>query len=147
MAINLKQNADLSAGLQGTDGDDGAFVVVTLPWSAITNTTGAFLTVSGPVMKRRMIVKDITHVVDTTATNAVTATLRKAASGTALGSGTALHSGTANLQATAATPVALTLSTTASDLDVAAGSRIGFVISGAPGAAGVGAFTVTLAPA
>ena len=147
MAINLKQNADMSAGLQGSDGDDGAFVVVTLNWSAITNTTGAFLTVSGPVMKRRMIVKDITHVVDTTATNAVTATLRKAPSGTALGSGTALHSGTANLQATAATPVALTLSTTASDLDVAAGSRIGFVISGAPGAAGVGAFTVTLAPA
>ena len=147
MSVNLKQNADMSAGLQGTDGDDGAFVVVTLPWSAITNTTGAFLTVSGPVMKRRMIVKDITHVVDTTATNAVTATLRKAASGTALGSGTALHSGTANLQATAATPVALTLSTTPSDLDVAAGSRIGFVISAAPGAAGVGAFTVTLAPA
>lgn len=147
MAINLKQNADMSAGLQGTDGDDGAFVVVTMQWSAITNTTGAFLTVSGPVMKRRMIVKDITHVVDTTATNAVTATLRKAPSGTALGSGTALHSGTASLQATAATPVALTLSTTASDLDVAAGSRIGFVISGAPGAAGVGSFTVTLAPA
>ena len=147
MAINLKQNADMSAGLQGTDGDDGAFVVVTLPWSAITNTTGAFLTVSGPIMQRRMIVKSIQYVNDTTATNAVTATLRKAPSATALGSGTALHSGTANLQATAATNQTLTLSTTASDLDVAAGSRIGFVISGAPGAAGVGSFTVTLAPA
>jgi len=147
MAVNLKQNADMSAGLQGTDADDGGFIVVTLPWSAITNTTGAFLTVSGPVMARRMIVKDIRHVVDTTATNAVTATLYKAASGTALGSGTALHSGTASLQATAATPVTLTLSATASVLDVAAGSRIGFVISGAPGAAGVGSFTVTLAPA
>lgn len=147
MAVNLKQNADMSAGLQGTDGDDGAFVVITLPWSAITNTTGAFLTVSGPVMKRRMIVKDITYVNDTTATNAVTATIRKAPSATALGSGTALHSGTANLQATAATNQTLTLSTTASDLDVAAGSRIGFVISATPGAAGVGSFTVTLAPA
>lgn len=147
MAVNLKQNADMSAGLQGTDGDDGAFVVINMPWSAITNTTGAFLTVSGPVLQRRMIVKDVRHVVDTTATNAVTATLYKAASGTALGSGVALHSGTASLQATAATPVTLTLSTTAGALDVAAGTRLGFVISGAPGAAGVGSFTVTLAPA
>jgi len=145
MSVQLKQNADASVGLQGTDLDDGGFVVVTLPWSAITNTTGAFLTVSGPVMARRMIVKDIRHVVDTTATNAVTATLYKAPSATALGSGTALHSGTANLQATAATPVALTLASAA--VDVAAGSRIGFVISSAPGAAGVGSFTVTLAPA
>ena len=147
MAVNLKQNADMSAGLQGTDGDDGAFVVINLPWSAITNTTGAFLTVSGPIMQRRMIVKSIQYVNDTTATNAVTATLRKAPSATALGSGTALHSGTANLQATAATNQTLTLSTTASYLDVAAGSRIGFVISATPGAAGVGSFTVTLAPA
>lgn len=147
MGVNLKQNADASAGLQGTDLDNGSFVVVTLPWSAITNTTGAFLTVSGPVLKRRMIVHGISYVNDTTATNAVTATLYKAASGTAIGSGTALHSGTANLQATAATPATLTLSTTASDLDVAAGSRIGFVISGAPGAAGVGSFTVHLCPA
>lgn len=147
MGVQFKQNPDASAGLQGSDLDDGAFVIVNMPWSAITNTTGAFLTVSGPVMKRRMIVKDISHVVDTAATNAVTATLFKAASGTALGSGTALHSGTANLQATAATPVALTLSATAGVDDVAAGSRIGFVISGTPGAAGVGSFTVTLAPA
>lgn len=147
MGVQLKQNQDASAGLQGTDMGDGEFVVVTLPWSAITNTTGAFLTVSGPVLSRRMIVKDIRYVNDTTATNAVTATLYKAASGTALGSGVALHSGTANLQATAATPASLTLSTTAGALDVAANTRIGFVISAAPGAAGVGSFTVTLAPA
>ena len=147
MSVQFKQNADASCGLQGTDLDDGAFVVVPMQWSAITNTTGAFLTVSGPVMLRRMIVKGIQYVNDTTATNAVTATLFKAPSGTALGSGTALHTGTANLQATAATPTTLTLSTTAGALDVAAGSRIGFVISAAPGAAGVGSFTVTLAPA
>src|SRR5574337_717992 len=147
MGVNLKQNADSSAGLQGTDLDNGAFVTIVMPWSAITNTSGAFLTVSGPVLKRRMIVHGISHVNDTAATNAVTATVKAAASGTALGSGTTLHSGTANLQAAAATPVALTLSTTPSDLDIAAGSRIGFVISGAPGAAGVGSFTVTLCPA
>lgn len=147
MGVQYKQNPDASMGLEGTDGGDGGFVVVTLNWSAITNTTGAFLTVSGPVLSRRMIVKDIRYVNDTTATNAVTATFYKAPSGTALASGTALHTGTASLQATAATPASLTLSTTAGVLDVAANSRIGFVISGAPGAAGVGSFTVTLAPA
>lgn len=143
----LKQNADASVGIQGSDAGDGEFIVITLPWSAITNTSGAFLTVSGPTFSRRMIVKDIRYVNDTAASNAVTATLRQAPSGTALGSGTALHSSTANLQATAATPVVMTLSTVSGALDVAAGSRIGFVISGTPGAAGVGSFTVTLAPA
>jgi hypothetical protein len=147
MSVQLKQNADLSLGLQGTDLDDGAFEVITLNYSAITNTSGAFLTVSGPIMNRRFVVKAISGVVDTQASNAVTATLYKAASATALGSGTALHSGTFNLQGTAATNQALTLSTTSGVLDVAAGSRIGFVISGTPGAAGVGSITVTLAPA
>ena len=146
MAVNLKQNQDMSAGLQGTDLDDGAFVIVTIPWNAVTN-TAAVLVVEGPVFTRRMIVKDIRHVTSVAAANAVTATVYKTASGTALGSGTALHSGTANLQATAATPVQLTLSTTAGALDVAAGNRIGAVISGAVGATGVGCITVTLAPA
>lgn len=147
MAVNLKQNADMSGGLQGTDGGDGEFVFVNMPYSAIMNTTGAFLLVSGPVFTRRMIVKSISGVVATVSSNAVTATVYKAASGTALGSGTALHSGTFNLQGTASTNQALTLSTTSGVVDVAAGSRIGFVISGAPGAAGVGNITVALAPA
>lgn len=147
MSVQLKQNADASMGLQGTDLNDGEFVIVQMNWSAIMNTSGAFLTVSGPIFSRRMIVKNLRYVNDTAASNAVTATLYKAASGTALGSGTALHSGTANLQATAATPAVLTLSTASGALDVAAGSRIGFVISGTPGAAGVGSFVVTLAPA
>lgn len=144
MSINLKQNADMSAGLQGTDAGDGEFIVVTFPWNAVTN-TAAVLAVSGPVLTRRMIVKSIQHVTDVAAANAVTATVYKAASGTAIGSGTALHSGTANLQATAATPVTLTLAAAA--VDVAAGNRLGIVISGAVGATGVGAVTVTLAPA
>ena len=147
MSVNLKQNADASGGLQGTGMGDGEFVVVTMPYSAIMNTSGAFLNILGPAMSRRMIVKSIIGVPNTAASNAVTATVYKAASGTAIGSGTALHSGTFNLQGTAATNQTLTLSTTKSDLDVAAGSRIGMVISGAPGAAGVGTITVTLAPA
>lgn len=146
MGIQYKQNADASMGLQGTDLTDGEFIVVTLPWNAVTN-TAAVVTLTGPVLSRRMIVKDIRHVTDVAAANAVTATVYKAPSGTAIGSGTALHSGTANLQATAATPVSLTLSTTSGALDVAAGQRIGVVLSGAVGATGVGAITVTLAPA
>ena len=147
MAINLKQNADSSAGLQGTDGDDGGFIHLSFPYSANANTTGAFLTSSGAILNRRMIIKAITGVVDTAATNAVTAALWKAPSATALASGVALHTGTYNLQGTASTNQSLTLSTVAGALDVAAGSRIGFVISAAPGVAGAGVITVTLAPA
>lgn len=147
MAVNMKQNADASMGLEGTDGGDGGFITHVFNWSAITNTSGAFLTVSGAVFSRRMVVKSITYVNDTAATNAVTAALWKAPSGTALASGVALHTGTVALNGTAATNNSLTLSTVAGALDVAAGSRIGFVISGTPGAAGVGTITVTLAPA
>lgn len=146
MGINLKQNQDMSGGLQGTDAGDGEFIYVTLPWSAVM-TTAAGLNLAGPVFTRRMIVKAIWHNTDVAAANAVTATVYKAPSGTALGSGTALHSGTANLQATAGTPVQLTLSTTSGVVDVAAGSRVGAVVSGAVGATGSGAITIALAPA
>jgi len=145
MAGNLKQNADMSMGIQGTDGDDGAFVIVNLPYNATAQ--ASILTVAGPVMQRRMIVKSIQGVPEAASTNAVTATVYKAPSATAIGSGTALHSGTYNLQGTANTNQTLTLSTTSGVVDVAAGNRIGVVISGAMGAAGNGAITVTLAPA
>lgn len=143
----IKQNADGSVGLQGSDADSGAFVTIAMNYSANVHTSGAFLTISEATLKRRMIVHRIEGVVDTTSSNAVTATVYAAASGTALGSGTALHSGTFNLQGTAATNQNLTLATATGALDLAAGTRIGMVISGAPGAAGVGCITVTLAPA
>lgn len=88
-----------------------------------------------------MVVKSIQGVVDAATSNAVTITVYKAPSGTAL------HSGTFNGQGTANANQALTLSSTSGALDVAQGSRIGAVISGAPGAAGAGMITVTLAPA
>lgn len=145
MSINLKQNADGSGGLQGTDGDEGGFVVLTLPYNATAN--ASILTLGDAIMSRRMIVKSIQGLPNATTTNAVTITVYKAASGTAIASGTALHSGTYNCQGTANTNQTLTLSTTSGVVDVAAGSRIGAVISGAPGAAGAGSITVTLAPA
>ena len=142
MAVNQKQNPDLSMGLAGTDATDGEFI----PWTfSYVNTTGT--TNSGPVFSRRMIVKGITGIVDTASSNAVTATVYKTASGTALGSGTAVHSGTFNLQGTANTNQLLTLSTVSGVTDVAANQRVGVVISGALGAAGNGSITVWFAPA
>ncbi|MDE2098901.1 MAG: hypothetical protein KGL39_16730 [Patescibacteria group bacterium] len=145
MAVNLKQNADASAGLQGTDGDDGGFIVLTSPYNATAN--ASILTLGDSVMNRRMVVKAISGLPNVATTNAVTITVYKAASGTAIASGTALHSGTFNCQGTANTNQTLTLSTTSGVVDVAAGTRIGAVISGVPGAAGAGSITVTLAPA
>lgn len=144
MAVNAIQQGDASYGLQGTDGDVGAFVFVTIPYQG-TATVG--LAISAAVLPRRCVVKSITFVPDVISANAVTATLYKAPSGTAIGSGTALHTGTANLQGTAATTQTLTLSTTSGVLDVAAGNRLGVVISGAPGATGNGVFTIALCPA
>lgn len=145
MSVQLKQNADLSLGLQGTDADDGQFIPVTIPYNATAN--ASILTLGDCVMSRRVIVKAITGLPNVTTSNAVTITVYKAASGTAIASGTALHSGTFNCQGTANTNQSLTLSTTSSVVDVAAGTRIGAVISGAPGAAGAGSITVWLAPA
>ena len=139
----LKQNADNSMGIQGTDLDDGGFVVLTIPYNATAN--ASILTLGDAVMARRMVVKSIQGLPNATTTNAVTITVYKAASGTAIASGTALHTGTYNCQGTASTNQ--TLSLAAAAVDVAAGNRIGAVISGAPGAAGAGCITVTLAPA
>lgn len=145
MSVNLKQNADGSAGLQGTDLDDGGFVILTFPYNATAN--ASILTLGDSIMARRMVVKSIQGLPNVTTSNAVTVTVYKAASGTAIASGTALHSGTYNCQGTANTNQTLSLSTTSGVVDVAAGTRIGAVISGVPGAAGAGCITVTLAPA
>lgn len=139
----LKQNADASMGIQGTDADDGAFVVVTLPYNATANASKLIL--SGPRLQRRMIVKDISGFPEEASSNAVTATVYKAPSATAIASGTALHSGTFNLQGSAFVVQTLTLAAAA--VDVAAGNRLGAVISGAPGANAQGEITITLAPA
>ncbi|MDE1997648.1 MAG: hypothetical protein KGI52_01845 [Burkholderiales bacterium] len=139
MGVNIKQNSDASMGLQGTDLDDGAFVIVSIPYS-----TTSQLTQSAAVMARRMLVKSVSVVPDVASTNAVTVTAYKAPSATALGSGTAL-TGAMALNGTAATTVAGAI--VAGTPDVGAGSRVGIVISGALGASGSGVVTMTLAPA
>lgn len=141
MAINLKQLPDISAGLEGTDAGVGSFIFVNIPYTTTTP-----LTLSACTLPRRCVVQSVTLVPDVASTNAVTATAYKASSATALGSGTAL-TGTMALNGTAATTVTGTLSSTAGALDVAAGQRIGIVISGALGAAGSGVATIALTPA
>lgn len=141
MGVNIKQNEDGSAGLQGTGLGDGGFCDVEIEWLASSVDKVAF------VATRAYTVKGITARVEVAGTDAgaVTAAVKKAASGTAIASGTALHSGTIDLKGTAATNQALTLSTTKSDLAIATGDAIGIDFTGTLTAA-TGVVTVTLAP-
>jgi hypothetical protein len=70
----------------------------------------------------------------------------KVPSGTAVGSGVALHSGSYNVVGTVDTNQTLTLSATVSDVTLAAGDSIGYVLTGTPTSA-VGSVTVALVPA
>jgi hypothetical protein len=139
----LKQNQDNSMGIQGTDLTEGEFVILSFPYNATAN--ASVLTLGGVVLSRRMVVKSIQGLPDVAASNAVTISLYKAPTATAIASGTLLHTGSFNAQGTANANQTLALAAAA--VDVAAGNRIGAVISGVPGAAGAGCITVTLAPA
>lgn len=142
MAVNLKQNGDGSMGLQGTDLDEGGFVAVNIEYNASEVDKVAF------VATRKYVVKGIIGrpTVAGTDVAAVTAVIAKAASGTAITSGTALHSGTFNLKGTANTNQTLTLSTTAANLVIPAGTCIGIDFTGTLTSA-TGVVTVMLAPA
>lgn len=138
----LRQNADGSMGVQGKDVDNGGFVTVNIEYNASSVDKVAF------VATRAYVVHGITGrpTVAGTDGSAVTAVIKKAASATAITSGTALHSSTYNLKGTADTIQALTLSTTASDLEIPAGTAIGVDFTGTLTSA-TGVITVTLAPA
>lgn len=126
MGVNLRQYADGSAGFEGKDLDEGAVVYAETEYTASSVDKTFF------VAPRAMRVVSITCRVEAAGTDggAVTAVIKKAASGTAIASGTALHSSTFNLKGTAATNQALTLSTTSTDLDIAAGNAIGIDFTG-----------------
>jgi len=137
----IRQNADSSLGIEGTASGEGGFIPVTLSYIATTVDCTLF------TADRPYVVKAIRGRVDVAGTGgACTATIRKVPSGTALTSGTALHTGSFNLVGTAATQQALTLSTTASDLLLAAGDSICYDLTGTATSA-VGAISVTLNPA
>ncbi|QJP10460.1 hypothetical protein [Pseudomonas multiresinivorans] len=137
----IKQVADGSLGIEGVDSGDGGFIPITLNYTASAVDCTMF------TADRACIVKAIRGRVDVAGTGgACTAVIRKAASGTALASGTVLHTGSFNLVGTVNTQQTLVLSTTPSDLRLAAGDSIVFDLTGTPTSA-VGAISVLLNPA
>lgn len=142
MSVNIVQGGDGSFDLEGQDHTQAGFINVSIEYAAASVDKVAF------VANRAYIVKSITGrpTVAGTDGSAVTAVIKKAASATAITAGTALHSSTFNLKGTADTIQALTLSTTASDLLIPAGTAIGIDFTGTLTSA-TGVVTVSLAPA
>ena len=140
--VEQKQFADGSYGLQGdSTGGQGEFIPVGTAYSATSAATQSIFTAS-----RNYIVKDISGRVDVAGTGgACTIAFYSVPSGTAIASGTLLASTTFNVAGTVNTKQSLTLSAVASNLIVAAGSSIGYVITGAATSA-VGSVSVALAP-
>lgn len=137
----LKQLGDGSFGIEGSAGGDGGFIPVTLNYLATTVDCTLF------TADRPYVVKAIRGRVDVAGTGgACTAVIRKVPSGTVITSGTALHTGSFNLVGTANAQQALTLSTNASDLLLAAGDSIAYDLTGTATSA-VGNISVTLNPA
>lgn len=142
MAINLKQAFDGSMGLEGVDGGDGGFLTASVEYDAASVDKTFFVAVG-----RSYRVKGIVGRVTVAGTDggAVTLVVRKVPSGTAITSGTALHSSTFNLKGTADTNQTLTLSTTSTDLDIAAGNALALDFTGTLTSA-TGVISVLLAP-
>lgn len=141
MSVNLVQNGDGSLSLIGKGGVSGGFCIVDQIYGAASVDMTIF------VASRDFVVRAVSMRIDAAGTDAgaVTAVVKKAASGTAISAGTALHSGTLNLKGTVNTNQVATLSTTADDLYIPAGTAIGIDFTGVLTAA-VGLFTVTLDP-
>lgn len=138
MAVNLKQNADASMGLQGSDGDDGGFITVSYVLTSTAPTAGVTLVTPS----RRMILKSANLRTDAAVTGG-NITLFKSASGTSISGGTAMCSATAvNTTLNTNSAISLTSGTT----DIPANSSVGFTMSGAI-SAGTSTLTLTFAPA
>lgn len=140
--INLVPGAAVSTGTPGevqVNGNGGLM-------NASFNYTASMVTQTFFVATRAVRVKAIigrTRVVGSG--GACTLAFFKAPSGTAVGSGVALHTGSFNVVGTADTNQTLTLSTTVSDVTLAAGDSIGYVLTGTPTSA-VGSVTVMVNP-
>ena len=123
---NIKQNADGTMGIEGTDAGPGILLTASTEWIAASVDKVFY------VAQRAMVIQSIIARVEASGTDAsaVTAVIKKAPSGTAIASGTALHSSTINLKGTAATNQTLTLSTTDGVIRLAAGDAIGIDFTG-----------------
>jgi hypothetical protein len=122
--------------------DTAVPVIVNIEWNAASVDKSSF------VATRAYRVQKITSRVTAAGTDAsaVSAAVKKAPSGTAIASGTALHQGSIDLKGTANTNQALSLSTTTTDLAIAAGDAIGLDVTGTLTAA-TGVVSVELIPA
>lgn len=139
---NIRQGASGELDIEGSDlGGHGGFM------TAKSEYVAASVDKTFWVAARKCRVKSIIGRVTVAGTDAgaVTAIIRKVPSGTAIGSGTALHSSSFNLKGTADTNQTLTLSTTSSDLDMAAGDALAADFTGVLTAA-TGVFAVALSP-
>lgn len=125
MTVNVVQDG-VALGLRGTDGGAGSFMLPT----AVYNASSVDLTffVAPRACRVESVIGRVT--VAGTDASAVSAVVRKVPSGTAITSGTALTSDTFNLKGTANTNQTLTLSTTASDLLLAAGDSLAVDFTG-----------------
>ena len=117
------------------------------PESATATYNASSVDLTFYVAPRAMLVTGINcrPTVAGTDAGAVTAVIRKVPSGTAITSGTALHSSSFNLKGTANTNQALTLSTTGSNLLLAAGDALAVDFTGTLTSA-TGSVTVALIP-
>lgn len=138
--IQLIQDG-VALGMRGADADAGEFLTASFPYNA--SSVDAVLWVAPRQMRVEVVNGRVT--VAGTDASAVTAVVRKVPSGTAITSGTALHSGTFNLKGTANTNQALTVSTTASDLLLAAGDSLAVDFTGVLTSA-TGCITVGMNP-
>lgn len=104
----------------------GALTVASFAWNAASLDATFF------VANRDWRVVGITARIEVAGTDgsAVTGAIKKALSGTDIASGTILHASTINLKGTVDTNQVLTLSTTATDLDIPAGTAIGIDLTG-----------------
>ena len=120
----------------------GGALAINFVYGEATPLDASFFVVSRALQVQSIIVRPLVVGSDG---GAVTATVRKAPSGTAIASGTLLHSGSADLKGTINTNQTLTLSTTASDILLAAGDAIGLDVTGTTTAAR-GSVSVLLLP-
>lgn len=147
-----KRPANAEAGQPYYDTDTGTMLMYTgskwegAPFAAEINYNAPIDEVFF-VADRPVRVKDIRARVQVAGSDAgaVTAQIRKAPSGTAPSGGTVLHTGTINLKGTVDANQVLTLSATATDLELAAGDALALDATGVTTAAR-GNVTVTLVP-
>lgn len=141
--VSIVQESPGGLDLDGQDNTHTGFLQINGEWLAAS--VDKPILVATRAYRVKYIIARVTVAGTDTTTPVPIAVVKKAASGTAIASGTALHSSSINLRGTADTNQVLTLSTTSTDLDIAAGDAIGLDLSGTLTAA-TGVVSIGLSP-